>query len=69
MPRKIVSETRRCGYHFGGDEEDCREAQLRASPKEGWQVESVWLCPDCRDYLRGLFRYVREARDARTSDG
>jgi len=58
---KGKGETRQCDYHLGPDEEGCRKVQLRVSPKEGWQEQMLWLCPGCRGFLRGLFRYVKEA--------
>lgn len=49
-----------CGYHFG-DEMLCRLVQLRHRIGiSNWQ-HPKWVCDNCRIYLRGLFRYYKEA--------
>jgi hypothetical protein len=55
--RKVLTQ---CGYHYGPDSEGCRLVQLRSVylGRVMWD-EPTWVCPDCREHLRGLFRYYR----------
>lgn len=46
-----------CEYHYGNATE-CRLVQLRYDHQRGWH-KPIWLCDACREYLFGLFRYVR----------
>lgn len=53
-------ETIQCGYHFGHPM-PCRLVQLRHRIGiSDWQ-HPKWVCDNCRIYLRGLFRYYKEA--------
>jgi len=52
-------ERTRCEYCMYG-EEDCRAIQLR---DRGWAHTawgaSILACAECREYMRGYFRYTR----------
>ena len=48
-----------CGYHYG-QPTMCLRIQLNHAMSAGeWQAP-VWMCKDCRRYVRGRFRYVKE---------
>jgi len=54
------AELRQCGYHWGPEVDGCRVVQLRGyyGGRIDWD-SPMWVCPSCREYLRGLFRYVK----------
>jgi len=58
----LRGETRQCEYHLGPDSEGCRRVQLRSGYLKIEWGRPMWVCPLCRGYLRGLFRYVRGER-------
>ena len=57
MKQKVRGQ---CKYCYGM-KENLRLCRLRASAKDGWQ-EPLWVCNDCRKYLRGYFKYVEEQK-------
>lgn len=50
-----------CQYHYGMPVTRLRTVQLTPDHKE-WQ-RPIGVCSECRDCLRGLFRYFKQQRN------
>lgn len=56
-PRKRDGVRGQCGYHYGPDAEGLRVVRLTHRPGSGEWQERKSVCPRCREYLRGFFKY------------
>ncbi len=55
--KNLKRRTGQCGYCYKV-EKILYGVNLRANVKDGWQ-ELIFICPNCKDHLRGHFRYDR----------
>lgn len=58
----LLTATTKCGYCYE-DPTECRAVQLShdTNDPDSWQTP-IWCCADCRAYLHGQFRYVRDGQ-------